>query len=139
MAEAVRKNHPNAVSPKDHSWFFRLQFLPAHINPEWHKLYGRSSSGVSSETPSKPSHPAAETSLRSAGLVSGSQCSADMDPQPHPINHTSGQEAHTPSSSSPLGFKQCGISRAVGWANSPLILITEKCVSDLGLLFGLFQ
>lgn len=108
MAEAVRKNQPNAVSPKDHSCFFRLQFLPAHINPEWHKLYGRSSSGVSSETPSKPSHPAAETSLRSAGLVSGRQCFADMDPRPHPINHTPGQEAQTPSSHLPWALNNVG-------------------------------
>lgn len=118
MAEAVRKNHPPAVSPEGQGCFFRLQWLPAHINPEWHKLCEGSSSGASSQTLSELSHPAAETSPRSAGLVAGRP-----GLQPHPISHTPAEEVDTLSPPPLLGFKQCGMPRGVGWATSFLILI----------------
>jgi len=88
MAEAARKNDPNAMSPKGHGWFFRLRFLPAHINPGWRKLRRGSSSGAHSQRLSKPSHPAAKTSPRSAGLVAGT-------PVLHSLLHT--LELWTPS------------------------------------------
>lgn len=60
--------------------------MAAHKNPEWHKLFGGSSSAARSQMLSKLSHPGTKTSLRAAGLVMAPWCPTDLDPQPHPTS-----------------------------------------------------
>lgn len=106
-------------APKAMNVFFRLQFLPTHINPEWHKLCGESSSGASSQMLGKPSHPAAKSSLSSAGLVAGSLVPIRHGHPASPMSHTQALEVHMLSSPPLLGSKHaqgCGIPRCLGWA-----------------------